>query len=257
MVKDTEERIIENKPSELDEKFAAILENEEKILLTAVARTMKAYHESGKLSDLRDYEAAKKSLEAYRRKKAMERDPDKQTFRNIIEVLDYLQAEGWKIKKSALYQKQYAIKKQADGSMLKKDVDDFAARYLRKADGSDMDAADISKKIEAEIRKLTAEAEKKEIEILRLKGELVDRHEVEYQLADRAAFLKDSLKNFFHSKAPRIIEIVRGDMTLVADLIQFLIDETENLFDHYSKPLIFSVPIIREENEDEEINETE
>lgn len=227
-----------------DDKLIAILENEEKVMLSAVARNMKAYHETGKVSDLRDYEAAKKALEEYRRKKAIEQDPDKQAFRNIIEVLDYLQAEGWKIQKSSLYQKQYAIRKQPDGSMLKKDVDDFAARYLHKADGSDMEDADMPKKIEAEVRKLTAEAEKKEIEVMRLKGELVDRFEVEQQLADRASYLKSSLEGFFHSMCPRLIEKAEGNVQRVPEVVDFCLAELNELFDHYSKPLAFSVPAI-------------
>lgn len=239
-----------------DGKLTAILENEEKVMLSAAARTMKQYHTSGKVADLRDYEAAKKALEEYRRKKQAEQEPDKQSFRNLLEVLDYLQAEGWKIQKSALYSKQYAIKKQSDGSMFKKDVDDFASRYLRKLDGSDMEDADMSKKIEAEVRKLTAEAEKKELEVMRLKGELVDRYEVEQQFADRAAYLKSSLEGFFHSMTPRLIERCAGDLQRVPDIVEFCLAEINELFDHYSKPLSFSVSIVNNNNEEADI-ETE
>lgn len=227
-----------------DDKFTAILENDEKLLISAVARSMKAYHQSGKVAELRDYEAAKKALEECRRKKAAEQEPDKQAFKNILEVLDYLQAEGWKIQKSALYSKQYAIKKQSDGAMLKKDVDDFASRYLRKLDGSDMEEGDLSKKTEAEVRKLLAEAEKKEIEVSQLRGEVVDRSEVEQQLAARAAFLKNSLEGFFHSMTPRLIEKAEGNQARTPEVVEFCLSELAELFDHYSKPHTFSVPAI-------------
>lgn len=225
-----------------DDKITVLLQQEEKLLLSGIARTMKTYNQSGKVTDLRDYEAAKKALEEFRRKKAVEHDPDKQAFRNILEVLDYLQMAGWKIQKSALYSKQYAIKKQPDGSMLKKDVDDFAGRFLRKLDGSDTEEGDFSKKIEAEIRKLTAEAEKKEIEVQRLRGEVVDRSEVEQQLAARAAFLKNSLEGFFHSMAPRLIEKAEGNPDRTPEVVDFCLAELDELLDHYSKPHTFSVP---------------
>lgn len=241
----------------MEDKITVLLEQEEKLLINAVARTMQAYNQNPTVSNLRDYEGAKKALEDFRLKKAIAENPDAQAFKNLLEVLEYLQAEGWKISKSALYEKAFAIKKQPNGSYLKKDIDDFAGKFLRKLDGSDTEDIDISKKIEAEIRKLTAEAEKKELEVSRLKGELVDRFEVEHQLADRAAFLIDSLKNFFHSQTPKIIEMANGDSACVPDVIQFISAELDTLFDHYSKPLTFSVAVYNENNNEEDTIENQ
>lgn len=235
-----------------EDKITALLEQEEKLLTSAVARTMQAYNQSPVVANLKDYEAAKKAIEDFRRRKATAENPEAQTFKNLLEVLDYLQAEGWKISKSTLYEKSYAIKKQPDGAYLKKNIDDFAAKFLRKLDGSDTEEIDIAEKIKAEIRKLTAEAEKREIEVQRLKGEVVDRYEVEQQFADRAAFLIDSLKNFSHSQMPRLIELVRGDTAYAAEAIDFFNAEVETLFDHYSKPLTFSVAAYNENGDRED-----
>lgn len=238
---------------ELKDKIKSLLEQEEKLLASALIKTMKAYNENPTLSNLRDYEAAKRALEEFQKRKAAMENPESseenQEFKTLLQIFKYLKNEGWKISKSALYEKAYMIKK-TNGVYLKKDIDAFAKKFLRKIDAPDIDIEDgIDKKIQAEIRKLTAEAEKKELEVKKLRGELVERWEVEQQLADRAAFLKSSIQEFFHSMAPYMIEKVEGNIQKLPEFIEFCLIEIEKLFDYYSRPLQFIVPAMENQED--------
>lgn len=211
----------------------SILSQEEKLLVNALATAAKAYRDNPTEANLKAYKAAKKALEEYRSKGNGEK------FHSLMEVLQYLKQEGWKISRSKLYEKAYLLKKQPDGTYLKKDVDNFARIHLKMLDGSDIEAGAL-RKLEAEIRKLTAEAEKREIEVARLRGELVSKHEVEQQLAARAIFLKDRLRNFFHGQVPAIVEMVKEGKE-VNEIIDYINNELEDMFDYYSKPMEIKV----------------
>lgn len=220
------------------DKIDQLLDQEEKLHTSAVARTFKAYKDNPTHANLKDYEAAKKGLEEFRKGKAGDK-----IFKKLPEVLEYLQAEGWKIQKSTLYEKEFAIKKRTDGGMLKKDVDAFAEKFLRKVDSSEPDS-DYVKKVEAEVEKLRIENERNQLKLDAEKGLYVLRSEVEQMLAGRAALLKDGLgQNFIHSRAPKIIEAVKGDSERAGELIDLWLAEIESVFDYYSKPMKFDVPI--------------
>jgi hypothetical protein len=235
-----------------EEKVMALLEQEEKLLYSALVRTMKAYNESPTIANLKDYQAAKRAYDEFCRRKEAQLNPESRTFKTQAEILEYLKEQGWKISKASLSEKFFAIKKQKDGTVLKEDVDAFAEKFLRKLDGSDNGEIDISAKLEAEIRKINAEAEKKEIEVRRLKGELVERYEVEQQLADRAVYLRNSLEEFFRSMTPHLIEKAGGDLSKTADIMEFCLEELDNIFNHYAKPLTFSVPTFNNNGGDDE-----
>lgn len=221
-----------------EDKVKILLDQEEKLLISALRKAMLAYNENPTTQNLKAFQSAKKALEDFRKRQNTPQGPER--FKNLLEVAEYLKGEGWKVGKSFLYQKAYLIKKQADGTILREDADAFAKQYLKKLDGSNIDA-DITQKLKAEVRKLKAEAEKRELEVLQIKGKLVDKYEVEQQLAARAAFLMESLRNFVHSQIPRVVEMVGGDIKYAADAIEFFQEELEKLFDYYSKPLVFNV----------------
>lgn len=164
------------------------------------------------------------------------------SLKNLLDVCRYLDSEGWKVGKTFLYQKAGMLTKRKDGTITKKDADKFASAFLQRK-LSVPSSTDLTKKTEAETRKLIAEAEKKELEVLKLKGEVVDRYEVEQQLAYRAAFLLSGLRSFGYSQVPRIIDAVGGDMSQAAQAIGLFHSELEKLFDYYSKPIQFRVPV--------------
>jgi hypothetical protein len=162
----------------------------------------------------------------------------------MAEVLDYLRAKGYKVGKSKLYEDQYKIDHQKDGAMLRRDVDKYAAMFLRKLDGSDEGPADMAEKIkwETEIAKQKAEqlTRRNEVE----SGQYVLRSDVEQQFAARAASLKSSLEYFFRGMAPRIVELVQESSGSVPELQAFCLAALHDHLDAYSRPLVFAEAVI-------------
>ena len=219
-------------------KIDSLLAKEEPLRINAVAKTMQAYNQNPTIANLKDWDAAKKALEEYRIKKAAELNPQDAPLKGIMDVLQYLQSEGWKISKSKLYEDENKIDKQKDGNILKKDADKYAAMFLRKLDGSDYEI-DPASKIKEETRLTKERADKVAFENEIMRGDYVLREEVEQQLAARAAYLKNSIEGFFHSLSPRIAELVNGDQDKIPELTEFCLREVEDFFHHYSKPLVF------------------
>lgn len=163
-------------------------------------------------------------------------------FKTLAQALSYLKKGGWKISKTRLYEDRHLI----GDPIFKKNIDNYASRYLSKIDG-DNEHKDAAKLLRLEQAKNEREKRKiNELKRKRLRGSLVDRHEVEQGLANRAAFLKSSMEGFFHSMTPRLIERCNGDLQRVPEIMEFCLAELEKLFDYYSKPLTFSVPINEE-----------
>lgn len=216
----------------------SILDDEAKDLINTMAKLSIAVPTPARLLQIRQYKAMIENW--YWRLKGI----DEENYIKPDDVLDYLQLSGYKIAKSAFYAKFLKlVKKNNDGIMRRSDVVAIIKKVgLKKRNDTEEVGDEQAKKLEAEIRKLNAEAERREIQVAVMRGELVNRADVEQQLAARAAFLMDSLRNFGHSQLPQIIERTRGDITLAADMIDYYNRELEELFNYYSRPMIFNVP---------------
>ena len=83
-----------------------------------------------------------------------------------------------------------------------------------------------------------------ELEAKIKQGMYILRSEIEQMLAARAAFLKDNLgQGFIHSRASKIAEIMQGNAERIPDLIEFWLRHIDEVFDYYSKPMKFEVPM--------------
>lgn len=229
----------------ITQKINNLMAKEEELLARAVAQTMQAYNQKPTIANLRDWEAAKQAFENFRAKKQAEANPEEAPLKNILEVLDYLQQQGWKVSKSKLYDDQGKIDKQKDGSILKKDADKYARLCLNKLDGSDYEI-DPTNKNKEETRLTKERADKISFENEIMRGSYVLREEAEQQMAARAAYLKNSIEGFFHSLSPRIAELINGDAAKIPDLTEFCLREVEDFFHHYSKPLTFEAVKIKD-----------
>ncbi len=219
------------------EEFKGKGDDDFKIYTNSFISALKAVRENPSTANVKEYEKANRSIEEYFKKKEAEASNEIR-FQNILDVSGYLQSEGWKISKSKLYADRGIIKTQADGSYLKKDVDKYAEKFLRKLDGSDIDS-DPFEKLKEETRLTKERADKVAFENEIMRGSYVLREEAEQQLAARAAYIKSSIEGFFHSLSPRIAELIGGDATKISELTEFCLREVEDFFHHYSKPLTF------------------
>lgn len=187
---------------------------------------------------LKALKKAEKDLEAFRAKRdsAIEK-----TFAKLPDVIAYLEAEGWKISTSTAYEHKQdgKIKTNQDGKYTLNAVLDYARQHLQRKDGTEPDDKTNlqEQKITAEIRRIEADAETRELKLKERRGELIPRDHVEVELSSRARDLDAHLDAFFRSAAGRIIKIVGGDMQKAPDLITFMRGAKKQAMDNYARPI--------------------
>ena len=173
-----------------------------------------------------------------------------ETLKNILEVVEYLKADGWKVSKSAVYRHrdQGKIATGGDGLFLMADVERYARDWLKRLDGSggkranDIDPVEQREKKAAEARKVAAQAEHWEIKTRILRGEYVERVAFERALARRAAVFKSDIENFIRNYAGEMIALAKGDATRTPDVIEFWLNESEKWLARYAEQQEFELP---------------
>lgn len=162
-------------------------------------------------------------------------------FKNLLEVLEYLQAAGWKIGKSALYnhRDEGKIKAEADGSFTRKRADAYARSWLQplnRTGNQEIDDLELRRKQAAAVKE-KAMAEHWELKTRQRRGELIKRNTVDDLLAQRAGFLRQDLEQFFQLQAVELITLVAGDPDREQALIDFATEQLEEWLDRYTKPM--------------------
>lgn len=233
------------------------LQDLETVLAAAVVKATEAVNANPTTANLKALEAAKQALAECRARKAAEKKPETQRFKNIREVAAYLQAEGWKISERKTYDDKRLIKCQKDGSYIARDVDEYAYRYLQRQDGTDSEHGLGTAKLQEEIAILKQKHEqirrRNEIEA----GKWIRRSRVESMLAERAVFLCSDLDTFIHNFMPRLVEMCGGNSDAVSEMIAFATEEKEKWLDRYAQPVPFMASVVAEEDEesDSEVDE--
>jgi len=171
-------------------------------------------------------------------------------LKNLLEVVEFLKAAGWKVSKSAVYRHrdQGKIGPQVDGTFLISEVERYARDWLKMADGSGgrnksrIEPVAQREKKQAEARKIAAQAEHWEIKTKILRGEYVERVAFERALARRAAVFKSDIENFIRNNSGEMIALAAGDATRAPDLIEFWLDKSEEWLTRYSENQEFELP---------------
>jgi uncharacterized coiled-coil protein SlyX len=240
------EKLIQDRPP--DVKANGVL------LFNALATTRKAYRDDPTSSRKRDWDTAEEALKRF----AANLDGDR--FGSLAHVLEYLQEQGWKIQKTALYRhhQEGKIRPESDGSFQKKDVDRYAKTFLKQqATGKRVnDQLD-----EMQRRKLDLERENLELEIKRKtlayhkeQGLYIPRDRMEMELAGRAAMLESTIKHSFQAHAGDYIHEVDGDIKKAANLINLMTLHLNESINRYAtmKEFEFILDLSDEEAPEEE-----
>lgn len=171
------------------------------------------------------------------------------TFKNISDVHKHLKANSWKISRTQIYD-HAATKKlnqSPDGTFSISAVEQYALKYLRRADGSKPSKVleDIQvKKYDADVRQAIASAEMKELKIKILRGEYVRKDAFSQALVERAMLFKYDIETFCRSKATDIVNLASGNPEKIPDVIEFLLNETAKWLATYSEEgRSFTVPM--------------
>jgi len=212
----------------------------EQALITAHEQAKKALGEKVTTETIKSVQAAEKALTEYRARSISGKANE--SFEKKTQVLEYLQEEGWDIKKSKLFTDLKSVPR-TKGCYLKKDVDMYAKLRLVKADGPEREN-DSAEKTRQEIRVASARAEKLEMENEILQGKYILRSEVEQLHASKAHHLKSGLIGFFQSQTSVMVELCDGDQDKAAELREYCMRELRKHLNEYSKSCRYSVPAV-------------
>lgn len=219
-----------------------ILAQKEAQLIANRDAALKAYERKPTGVNLKVFKKARLDLEDFLKAKAEPTAAD-QVFDTIMDVVEFLDGKGWKISKTSAYdhwKKEGKIKARSAGGFSLTSVMDYARDHLQKKDGSsgDEDSSDLGRRKQtAEIRRISSDADLRELKLRRELGELIPKSQVEIELADRASSLKTYLDAVARSSAGRIIKLVQGDPQKAAELINFLLGVNRKAMDNYSRPI--------------------
>lgn len=188
------------------------------------------------------YSAAEKALADFLQA-ASEPATAEPVFAGLADVLEHLQAAGWKIQKTKLYDDAAAgrIRPESDGSYLLASVMDYARLHLSKLDGTPGTVAGISnlqeQKILEEVGRIRADRLYREMKNKEKLGELIKKSEVEIAHAKRIVYLRSDLKNVFRAGAVEIIRMVGGDPQKAPALIAYGVGFIDAAMDRYARPI--------------------
>ncbi|MEZ6854211.1 hypothetical protein [Halodesulfovibrio aestuarii] len=177
-------------------------------------------------------------------------------FTSVPDMLAYLNNDlGKSIKKSTLYSrlnKDKVIRKQADGSVLQKDLDAFAAT-LDNIAPSESEIGKNTKlqerKYLAEIHRIEEQGKREEIKRKREEGLLIPREEVETEMATRAVVLEDGLKSRFERDVVKIIETASGDPNKSVAVLNLLGEMVDAALNEYSQEILLEVEFVESVDE--------
>ncbi|VFQ43493.1 hypothetical protein [Desulfoluna butyratoxydans] len=181
------------------------------------------------------------------------------TLPNPKAITAYLKEAGYKVSQSTVYKHrdEGRIPVQKNGSFLVKDVDRYAAMHLKPLDGSKMNEGmeELQKeKLQAETKKVKAQAEHWSIKTLVESGQYIDRELFNRELAARASIFKKDLETFVRTQSGKMIRLVDGNAELGPDLINFWLEKLEIFIGRYSQPKKWQVktaPLTEPEEETE------
>lgn len=194
------------------------------VLLTTKENAKRAVLEDPSAGNIAAFDRASKMLES-----AM---GAQDSLKNWSAVLAYVREAGRKLGQTKFFEdvKRGRLKKQADGSFRRRDVDRYmmSLPMLETPDGVVARAAERQrKKEEAEIRKIRADAELRELELSVRRGKYILREDVYQELAARALALSSGIRTAFEAHALELVEAAGGDPRKVTALSQAL----ERIFD--------------------------
>ena len=224
-----------------------------KVLHNAVVKCIKDYQTDSTSARLNDWQKAEGALETFVVDLWGKHFQDEKSLSNILAVVDHLAANGWKVKKSSVYnhRKEGKIRPQADGSFRISDVERYAETYLKRKDGGESAKLDKlqERKLNAEISKTEAQAEHWRNRSKASSQAFIPKEEHDRDLARRAAVIRSDLETFARSEAAEIVSLVGGDAGKIPELVNWLLGRFDGFLAVYAEERAFTVPLLPAEKD--------
>lgn len=232
-----------------------------KVLHNAVIKCLKDYQADSTSAHLNDWQKAETALETFVIDLWGKHFEGERSLLNILAVVDHLSAQGWKVRKSAVYnhKKEGKIRPQSDGTFRISDVDRYAETYLKRKDGSESGKLEKlqQERLIAETDKIKAQARHWTMKAETFSGAYVPKELFESELAKRAAIFRNDLETFARAEAGGIVSLSGGDSGKIPDMIEFILGRIEAFLARYSEEREFKVPLPPADAEDDKEEEAE
>lgn len=180
------------------------------VLAAAAAKAESEYRQAPTKANLDAWQAALRELKAGAAPEAPAPAPEAERAYTAKEALEYLRAQGWKCGKSKLYDDTAAgvIGRGKDGRYTRRALDDYGPRCgpLTGESREEGDRRLAREKQEHEVRKLAAEADRRQLQLGRERGELISRADAERALAARALLLRGDVEGWAHEVPLTIVD---------------------------------------------------
>ena len=226
-----------------------------KVLHNAVIKCLKDYQADSTSAHLNDWQKAEGALEVFVVDLWGKHFQDEKSLANILAVVDYLSGQGWKVRKSAVYnhKKEGKLRPQPDGTFRIADVERYAETYLRRKDGTESGKLDKlqQEKLIAEIDKTKAQARHWTMKAETFSGAYVPKELFEAELAKRAAIFRNDLETFAAAEAGGIVSLAAGDAGKISDVIEWILGRVEDFLARYSEEKEFKVPLPPTDRDDD------
>lgn len=163
-------------------------------------------------------------------------------FKNIPELIEFLESENWRIGQSTAYEHrdQGKLKLRKNGSISQTEALTYARQHLKMQDGSDPDHDDNlqQEKLRKDITRLDYDGKMRELKYRQQLGELIERSQVEIELSGRTTNLKNYLDTFARREVGKICKILGGDPQKIPEAKTFMLEANRRAFDNYSRPIV-------------------
>ncbi|MDX9788903.1 MAG: hypothetical protein RBT11_19155 [Desulfobacterales bacterium] len=187
-----------------------------RVLTAANEDLVAAYISDRSAANLKNWQATEEALQRTIESLNAKYFSEQPVFPNIMAVVEYLQAEGYKIKKSKVYKDRDAglIRVDPDGTITHSEASAYITRAgLEKLSDRAAGQVDMlhARKTKVEIERLEAQTEKAKFEIEKERGKYLLKTDVKTEFALKLGAVESIFRGLLRTKATDYISIAGGN----------------------------------------------
>lgn len=166
-------------------------------------------------------------------------------FKNLLEVSEWLDQQGWKVSRSTLYKhaKDGRLRPDEHGAFPAKAVEKYAIQWLHKKSDSEKVKTEKLAEIERKERigYQSALRRQMELKLAALEGKYIEREQLYLELAARAAVLDTGIKALVRLRADAWLAVAHGRQSRMVEFMRTILADMEELINAFSSTREFHV----------------
>lgn len=182
-------------------------------------------------------------------------------FKNLLEVSEWLDLQGWKLSRSTLYKhaKDGRLRPDQRGLYPQKAIEKYAIQWLKKK--TDVEHVKLEKLAEEERKERigyqSALRKKMEMQLAVLDGKFIPREQMDFELVARAGVLDAGIKALVQLRAEEWIRAAGGSHQKIAEFTRLVLADFDDLVNGFSTTKQFQVMFKEEGTEGQRDKGTE